>query len=205
MVYNGVFRRSTKTHPPRTSKTGVNMQYGTLNYNETSSPVRSVFESFECATCWRYFHDIFTIFHNSRYFHDIFTIFSRYFHDSRLLMQKTEMMQIRTFNYRENTVKISWKYHENILKISQVVKISWKYRENIVSRENIVKISWKYREKIVSRENVVITLHKSRLLTQMTEMMQADYREGSGEGGGVPPPRHWQFCLRDCSVMLFVK
>ena len=42
-----------------------------------------------------------------RYFQDIFTIFSRYFHDSRLWMQKTEMMQMTTFNHRENVVKIS--------------------------------------------------------------------------------------------------
>ena len=58
-------------------------------------------------------------------------------------MQKTEMMQMTTFNHRENVVKISWKYRENI----------------------------------ISRENIVITLRKSRLLTQMTEMMQAEYRE----------------------------
>merc|ERR1711966_125823 len=74
---------------------------------------------------------------------DILKIFSRYFHDSRLWMQKTEMMQMTTFNHRENVVKISGKYRENI----------------------------------ISCENIVITLRKSRLLTQMTEMMQAEYRE----------------------------
>ena len=45
-------------------------------------------------------------------------------------------------------MKISWKYHKNI------VKISWKYLENIVKiswkyRENVVKMSWKWCENIV--------------------------------------------------------
>ena len=130
------------------------MQYGTLNYNETSLPVRSVFESFECATCWRYFHEIFTIF------------------------SPLTTFDAKDWNDANDDFQISWIDREKIVKISwNILEISWKYHENIVSRENIVKISWKYREKIVSRENVVITLRKSRLLTQMTEMMQAEYRE----------------------------
>ena len=144
------------------------MQYGTLNYNETSSPVRSVFESFECATCWRYFHDISQL-----------TIFSRYFHDSRLLMQKTEMMQMTTFKYRENIVKISWKYPENILKISWKDRESWKYRENIV------KILWKYRE----------SWKDCCSAAQITTLDANDWNDAC--------PRYWQFCRRDCFVMFF--
>ena len=104
-------------------------------------------------------------------------------------MQKTEMMQMATFNHRENILKISWEYPENIVGRENIVKNNIS-PENIVItvrtsrlltqmtetmqaeyRENTVKISWKY------RENIIITLRKSRLLTQMTEMMQAEYRE----------------------------
>ena len=44
-----------------------------------------------------------------------------------------------SWKYHENIMKISWKYHENIM------KISWKYHENIM------KISWKDHEKIMKR------------------------------------------------------
>ena len=118
-------------------------------------------QNFVWLTTWRHFHDIFTIFsrysaciisvicvksrdlrsvitifsrlmifsryfHDSRYFQDIFTTFSRWLKVVICIISVFCIQSRESWKYRENIVKISWKYRQHVAhsKLSKTLEAS---------------------------------------------------------------------------------